>query len=386
MTLGFNSSIFSNHSSTIFTKTQYFVPYHSCTPHSKKYIFFLRKRVLRKAGFFLFSCSGIILNTKSGGHAFVGYYLARSLLQQKQAQVTLWNEGFEEQLKSSQPFSQYSDLKTLGINTIFSNCATESLNGSVKKCDWIIDNFSRDVETAKPLVEFASRIGVRQYLFVSSAGIYNANEMTPHFEDDPVNPQAPIFQTEEFLLSQPSFAVTCFRPIYLIGPRSAKTSYTDYFFDRIVRELKVPIPYPGDQLVSLSHVDDLVQMMILSIDKSDAFQQVFNATSGKFITFRALADLCSQICCKPLQAFYYDAKLARDSFSLFPFRNRHFIADPRKAERLLGWSSATNLVENISQMFSEYLSLQKDKQNFSLDEDHKLWAAMECSGHLNARE
>ncbi|EME29440.1 Chloroplast stem-loop binding protein of 41 kDa a, chloroplastic [Galdieria sulphuraria] len=374
--LCFNVAKLPSHSSIIIRKTHYFIPNPVCRHQSKKNFSYAVKRDSRKAHFFLLSCSGIILNTKSGGHAFVGYYLAHALLQQKQVQVTLWNEGSEAQLRSSQPFSHYSELKTLGINTIFGQSATESLEGKVRKCDWIIDNFSKDVETTKPLVELASQIGVRHYLFVSSAGIYKASEMTPHFENDPVNSDAAISQTERFLLSQTSFAVTCFRPIYLIGLKSAKTSYTDYFFDRIIRGLKVPIPYPGDQLVSLSHVDDLVQMIILSIDKSDAFQEIFNATSGKFITVRALAELCSQVCCKPLQTFYYDAGLASNSFSRFPFRNRHFIADPRKAEQLLGWSSHTNLEENIAQMFSEYLSLQKDKQNFPLDEDHKLWEVM----------
>lgn len=99
-------------------------------------------------------------------------------------------------------------------------------------------SFSRDVQTARQLVDVAKEIGVRQYFFISSAGIYKASNLIPHFEQDAVDSNASIFQTEQFLLSQTSFAATCFRPIYLIGTKSAKTSYTDYFFDRIVRSQK----------------------------------------------------------------------------------------------------------------------------------------------------
>jgi nucleoside-diphosphate-sugar epimerase len=325
----------------------------------------------RKLDSLQLTCSGIVLNTKSGGHAFVGYYLSRSL-QKQGVKVTLWNEGFEEELQRSQPFSYYPELQSLGADILFSNSAIDTLKDRVKKCDWIVDNFSKSVETAKPLVELAMQVGVRQYLFISSAGIYKASSMIPHLEDDPINSHSPISQTEQFLLSQNSFAATCFRPIYLIGLKSAKTSYTDYFFDRIVRGQKVPIPYPGEQLVSLSHVEDLVRMIILSIDNSKAFQQIFNATSGKFITFEALANLCSQVCSKPLHMFCYDADLSSDTFSLFPFRNRHFTADPRKAQQLLNWNSSTNLAENIAEMFAEYLSQQKDKRNISFHEDQQL--------------
>ena len=53
---------------------------------------------------------------------------------------------------------------------------------------------------------------------------------------------------------------TVFQPLYIYGPHTAK-DYMGYFLDRLMRNRPVPIPAPGIQLVSLSHVEDLASMM-----------------------------------------------------------------------------------------------------------------------------
>ncbi len=51
-----------------------------------------------------------------------------------------------------------------------------------------------------------------------------------------------------------------FQPLYIYGPYSAK-DYMGYFLDRLLRNRPVPIPAPGIQLVSLTHVEDVASMM-----------------------------------------------------------------------------------------------------------------------------
>ena len=53
---------------------------------------------------------------------------------------------------------------------------------------------------------------------------------------------------------------TVFQPLYIYGPYSAK-DYMGYFLDRLLRNRPVPIPAPGIQLVSLTHVEDVASMM-----------------------------------------------------------------------------------------------------------------------------
>eukprot|EP00871_Galdieria_phlegrea_P005273 jgi/Galph1/5747/GphlegSOOS_G4371.1 len=301
--------------------------------------------------------SGLLVNTGSGGHAFLGYYLSR-WLQEKGHQITLLNAGSAESLGDSYPFSDYPELEALGIKVAFSESIPQYLEENKIKADFLVDNYSKEVSTARSLVEFAKETGVTQYLYISSAGIYEESWQVPHLEDDPVKEDSSIRQVEKLLMSYSQhFWSTCFRPIYLIGTKSAKTTYTDYFFDRLIRREKVPLPYPGEQLVSLSHIMDLVTMIASAIGEPKAYQQILNATSGRFLSFYSLATLCAEICDCPLQVEYYNTKVTEDK--AFPFRKHHFIADSRKAMALLNWSSTTDLKSNIKEMFSEYLSLRK---------------------------
>ena len=53
---------------------------------------------------------------------------------------------------------------------------------------------------------------------------------------------------------------TVFQPLYIYGPYAAK-DYMGFFLDRLMRNRPVPIPAPGIQLVSLTHVEDVASMM-----------------------------------------------------------------------------------------------------------------------------
>ena len=53
---------------------------------------------------------------------------------------------------------------------------------------------------------------------------------------------------------------TVFQPLYIYGPYAAK-DYMGFFLDRLLRNRPVPIPAPGIQLVSLSHVEDVASLM-----------------------------------------------------------------------------------------------------------------------------
>ena len=53
---------------------------------------------------------------------------------------------------------------------------------------------------------------------------------------------------------------TVFQPLYIYGPYAAK-DYMAFFLDRLLRNRPVPIPAPGIQLVSLTHVEDVASLM-----------------------------------------------------------------------------------------------------------------------------
>ena len=64
----------------------------------------------------------------------------------------------------------------------------------------------------------------------------------------------------EHYLQSEKLPYTVFQPLYIYGPHTAKDC-EQWFLDRILRDRIVPIPAPGNQLVALSHVEDVASML-----------------------------------------------------------------------------------------------------------------------------
>ena len=95
------------------------------------------------------------------------------------------------------PFSSYqTDLvETLGVQVVVekldfsdSNLVFSSLEG--QKFDFIIDNWSKTVENVTFTLSIAESSNARQFVFVSSAGIYEDSEKMPIGESGSVKESA----------------------------------------------------------------------------------------------------------------------------------------------------------------------------------------------------
>lgn len=65
------------------------------------------------------------------------------------------------------------------------------------------------------------------------------------------------------------------RPQYIYGPLTNKRDYLDWFFDRAVHGLEcVPLPLHGDQLVALTHAEDVASMLASVVGNENAVNQV----------------------------------------------------------------------------------------------------------------
>ncbi len=60
----------------------------------------------------------------------------------------------------------------------------EALPGST--FDVVIDNNGKDLDAVGPVLEGAKACGAKQFLFVSSCGIYKSSDSPPLLEGDPV--------------------------------------------------------------------------------------------------------------------------------------------------------------------------------------------------------
>ncbi|XP_058077699.1 chloroplast stem-loop binding protein of 41 kDa a, chloroplastic [Magnolia sinica] len=315
----------------------------------------------------------LIVNTNSGGHAIIGFYFAKELLGSGH-DVTVLTVGDETSDKMKKPpFSRFSELVSAGGQTIWGDPAEVGKVVQGAAFDVVLDNNGKDLDTVRPVADWAKNAGAEQFLYISSAGIYKPADEPPHVEGDVVKADASHVGVEKYIeeLSFSSWAV--FRPQYMIGSGNNKDC-EEWFFDRIVRDRPVPIPGSGMQLTNISHSRDLSSMLALAVEKpGDASGNIFNCVSDRAVTLDGFAKLCAQAAGRPVKIIHYDPKaVGIDAKKAFPFRIMHFYAEPRAAKEILGWSSTTNLPTDLKERFDEYVKIGRDKKPIKFDIDDKI--------------
>ncbi|KAG6571471.1 Chloroplast stem-loop binding protein of 41 kDa a, chloroplastic, partial [Cucurbita argyrosperma subsp. sororia] len=313
----------------------------------------------------------LIVNTNSGGHAVIGFYFAEQLLGSGH-EVTILTVGEESSDKMKKPpFNRFSEIVSAGGKTVWGDPAEVGKVVAGASFDVVLDNNGKDIDSVRPVIDWAKSSGVKQFLFISSAGIYKPTDEPPHVEGDTVKADAGHVGVEQYIAEVfSSWAV--FRPQYMIGSGNNKDC-EEWFFDRIVRDRPIPIPGSGMQLTNISHVRDLSSMLTLAVEKPDeAHANIFNCVSDRAVTLDGMAKLCAQAAGRPVNIVHYDPKaVGVDAKKAFPFRNMHFYAEPRAAQEILGWKSSTNLPEDLKERFEEYVKIGRDKKaiKFELDDN-----------------
>ncbi|MED6156584.1 Chloroplast stem-loop binding protein of 41 kDa a, chloroplastic [Stylosanthes scabra] len=318
----------------------------------------------------------LIVNTNSGGHAVIGFYFAKELLGSGHS-VTILTVGEESSDKMKKPpFNRFSEIVSAGGSTVWGNPADVGSIVGGEVFDVVLDNNGKDLETVRPVIDWAKSSGAKQFLFISSAGIYKTTDEPPHVEGDTVKADAGHVAVEKYL--EESFSNwASFRPQYMIGSGNNKDC-EEWFFDRIVRDRPVPIPGSGLQLTNITHVRDLSSMLTLAVEKPEAARNsIFNCVSNRAVTLDGMAKLCAKAAGRPVNIVHYDPKaVGVDAKKAFPFRNMHFYAEPRAAQTKLGWSSTTYLPEDLKERFEEYVKIGRDKKTIQFELDDKILEAL----------
>jgi UDP-glucose 4-epimerase len=300
-----------------------------------------------------------------GGTRFIGIYLTH-LLTAQEHDVVLFNRG-------NQPAPLGIEKQIQGDRTDPEQLEAE-LQG--EEFDVIFDNNGRELSDTQPLVElFKDR--VKQFIYVSSAGVYLKSDSLPHQETDPVDPNSRHkgkFETEAYLQEQ-GIPFTSVRPVYIYGPQN----YNDleaWFFDRIVRDRPIPIPGNGAHLTQLGHVKDLAAAMVSMLGNPRAVGQIYNISGDRYVTFDGLARACAEAAGKApdqLKLAHYDPKKFNfGKRKSFPFRVQHFFADIHKAQKELYWQPEYDLISGLKDSFqNDYLASGRDqsKVDFSVDDE-----------------
>jgi len=280
---------------------------------------------------------------------------------------------------SKPPFSLYEGLKEKGVKVIESELSHETILSSWqselgdKRIDFIVDNWSKDTASAEPIINFAKEMKASQYLFISSAGIYKSSGVMPLLETDAVKDTD--IRAVEKILEASTIPYTIFRPQYIYGPNANKR-YLDFFIGRAVRKLPIPLPNHGDQLVCVTHIEDVCSLISTAIGNSKAINQVFNCGSDRYISYRGLADLCHKSLghdAKEAQYLFYNPSdfntwTDKSTISQIPFRPQSFIISPSKAKVHLNWSVKHDITLDILSEIETYKATKGTGNTWGLSE------------------
>merc|ERR1719238_748128 len=295
----------------------------------------------------------LLVNTPAGGHAVIGYSLAKTLSSEGHAVTILvpCEEFSSKMLKP--PFTRFQELRDMGVSVKWSEDGASGMKG--EQFDVVLDNNGKDMDSVGPSLDFAKSAGSEQFVFISSAGMYTPGLEVSYVEGDPVKESAGHNKVEQALAGG-DMAWSVFRPQYMTGSGQNKDC-EEYFFDRIVRSRPVCVPGSGMQLTSVTPVDDLTDMIAAAVGNPAAYNQIFNCVGERTVTLDGMVRLCAAAVGVDPQIVHYDPKEADvDVKKAFPFRPIHFYSEPRAAVDILGWRATRDLEKVLKERYDEYVS------------------------------
>lgn len=304
------------------------------------------------------SSAALIVQNKGGGHGELGFQLAKKLEgNSKITSITILQDDACNDEK--EPFKSYStDIPNVKI--IKANLAddesmtTEKIQSLLEGAsfDYIWDNSSKKpVGAGKALCDLAAKSwSSKLYTYVSSAGMYQPSESAtfPMPETTPVKESAGQNLFDAYAVEQ-GVPLVSFRPQYIYGPKSNKNDYIDWYLDRIVRDVPLPIPNAGDQKVSLTSSEDVASLLSAVLDDEEAAvaQRFFNCGTDELISYDEVAYLCAEsagIDRSKVTIEHYDAE--KYGKGTFPFRMTDFYVAPDTAKEKLGWKGPSCKLES----------------------------------------
>lgn len=329
--------------------------------------------------------AALIVQNKGGGHGELGYQLAKALQSNdKITSITILQDA--ECKDTKEPFKSYaSDLPDVTVikaplgDESMTKESLQSLIGEGAKFEYVWDNASKGPEGAgKAICDCAKEWGVKLFTYVSSAGIYKPGKDGPFPmpETTPVKDSAGQTMFDNYAVDI-GLPLVSFRPQYIYGPKANKYDYIDYYFDRLVRELPIPVPGDGTQLVSLTCSEDVVSLLCAPLRNEAAAieQRFFNCGTDQLVSYDDVAYMCAEAAGIPKEKVmieHFDPE-ALGTKGEFPFRPTHFYVAPDMAKAKLGWEGAKHtLKDDLTWYYEGYKARGGAEKKMSLIKDWEI--------------
>lgn len=310
----------------------------------------------------------------TGGAGFIGSHIVDSLL----------NEGFEVAVVDSletgrlENLAQHQGRKELHfikgdirnysmieetldeVDAVFHEAALVSVALSVE--DPILTN-DVNVTGTLNLLKASLDLGVKRFVYASSAAVYGDTSYALKKEDMIPNPTSPYavskFAAENYVrLFHELYGMetVSLRYFNAYGPRqtfdihSAYGSVMTVFINRLLKNMPLIIYGDGEQTRDFVYIKDIVNANMLALKSNNVAGEAFNIGSGMCVTINQVAETLKNIMKrKDLKSIYSDPR---------PGDVRHGYANVNKAEEILGYSPTVSLQEGLGELVKWYREKQ----------------------------
>jgi UDP-glucose 4-epimerase len=308
----------------------------------------------------------------TGGAGFIGSHIVDRLLRQDLDVIVLDNlsAGSMRKIVHHKEKSEFNFVKgdildfpivkrtVKGIDAVFHEAALASVTLSVENP--ILAN-EINVKGTLNLLKASSDLGVKRFIYASSAAVYGDTKAPKKKEDMPTNPNSPYGISK---LAAENY-VSIFQRLYnletvslryfnVYGPRQrfdincAYGGVITIFLNRLLKNMPPVIFGDGEQTRDFTFVDDAVEANMLALNSRNACGDVFNIGTGIGVSVNQIAELLKELLGKKdLKNIHKEPR---------PAESRHGYADITKAEKTLGFHPKFNIKKGLTGLVNWYKS------------------------------
>jgi len=242
------------------------------------------------------------------------------------------------------------------VDAIFHEAALASVTLSVK--DPILTN-NINVSGTLNLLKTSADLGVKRFIYASSAAVYGDTPSPQKREEMTPNPTSPYGVSK---LAAENY-VRLFYKVYgletvslryfnVYGPRQRFDIECAYggaitiFTNRLLRDMPPIIFGDGEQTRDFVYIKDVIEANMLALKSKNAAGEAFNIGTGTNISVNQVANTLKEIMNKErLKTIHADPR---------PTDIRHGFADINKAKKVLGFHPQTSLKEGLARLVEWY--------------------------------
>lgn len=318
----------------------------------------------------------------TGGAGFLGYHLTKRLLAEKHKIRIIDIDDSNRLEYPAEVFFQKGDIrdfdlldKTMtGVDVVIHAAAALPLWS--KK-----DIFTTNVDGTRNVLEVAKRKKVQRVIFISSTAVYGIPKKHPIVENDRLIGVGPYGESkilaEKICLEyrKAGLNVPIIRPKTFIGPE--RLGVFQILFDWIESGKKIPIIGSGKNRYQLLDVDDLVDAIIMTMEKEESLvNDTFNVGAKIFETVRKDVGALCQFAKSGSRVMSTPSSLVKLALKVFEklklsplYKWVYGTADKdsfvsiEKIEKQLGWQPKYSNAQSLIRTYQWYLEHKKEFKN-----------------------